>query len=213
MRNHLLNMKSKSLTILLATGIFLLPGLSAQASVDSTLKLEAKFFYQLRDSVRGDKEIGSIKAVRIDSKQLLILLSKQAGIKYVGGTQLEVAVDGQVYVTDSKGNRLGNVSKYFQATFDTQSRLFGGSRNVKTGQEISRNYFPVSFTIDLPQLKGTLKGLASELFKVTTPTKDGVQITSGTTTADVDGKGNFAGALSYFDGKITLVGRQAVVIK
>ena len=204
-------MKSNTLRLLLASGLFLLPALSAQASVDSTLRLDIKCYYQLKTYISGKKSIGIAKIVRLDSKQLIVLLGKQVGVKYPGGSQLEVAVDGRVFITDSSGDRLGNVSKYFQATLDTQSRVYDGFHNNETGQETTRNYFPVTFTIDLPGVKGTVSGMANELFKVTPPTGDGLQLLIGHTDADVNGNGSFQGALGYFNGKLALDGRKATV--
>ena len=206
-------MKSKPLRLLLATGLFLFPALTAQASVDSTLRLEIKCYYQLKTAVSGVKDIGTAKIVRLDSKQLIVLLSKDAGIKYPGGSRLEVATDGKVFVTNSKGDRLGDVSQYFHATLETQSRVYDGFRNTETGQETTRNYFPVSFTINLPSLKGTVSGMASELFKVTPPTGDGLQLVIGHSDADVNGRGSFDGALAYYNGKLALDGRKASVAK
>ena len=204
-------MKSKSFALLLTAGLFLIPALSAQASVDSTLRLDIKCYYQLKTAVSGVRELGYAKVVRLDSKQLLVLLSKQVGIKYPGGSQLEVDTDGRVFVTNSAGDRLGNVSKYFQATLDTQSRVWDGFHNTATNQETTRNYFPVSFTIDLPALKGTVSGMANELFKITPPTGDGLQLIIGHTDGDVNGSGTFGGARAYYNGKFALDGRKAVI--
>ncbi|MEO5711941.1 MAG: hypothetical protein ABIT37_00485 [Luteolibacter sp.] len=206
-------MKSITYKLLLASGLFLLPALSAQASVDSTLRLDIKCYYQLKTYVSGVKSIGTAKVVRLDSKQLIVLLGKQVGIKYSGGSQLQVAVNGQVFITNSAGDRLGNVSKYLKADLDTQSRVYDGFHNNQTNQETTRNYFPVSFTMDLPGVKGTVYGMANELFKITPPTGDGLQLTIGHTDADVNGSGSFSGALAHYNGKLALDGRKAIISK
>lgn len=204
-------MKSHAFKLLLASTLFLLPSLTAQASVDSTLRLDIKCYYQFKSYISGVKSVGIAKIVRLDSKQLIVLLGKQAGINYPGGSQLEVAVNGQVFITDSSGDRLGNVSKYLRADLNTQSRVFNGSRNNETGQETSRNYFPVSFTMDLPAVKGTVYGMANELFKVTPPTGDGLQLVIGHTDADVNGNGKFSGATAFYNGTLALDGRKATI--
>jgi|GEM_PF-4169440 len=206
-------MKTITFKLLLASGLFLLPALSAQASVNSTLRLDVKCYYQFKTSVSGVKSIGIAKVVRLDSKQLIVILGKQAGIRYPGGSQLEVTVNGQVFITNSKGDRLGNVSKYLQANLDTQSRVSDGFHNNQTNQETTRNYFPVSFTMDLPAVKGTVYGMANELFKITPPTGDGLQLTIGHTDADVNGTGSFSGALAHYNGKLALDGRSASINK
>lgn len=204
-------MKSKTLHLLLATGIFLLPALTAQASVDSTLKLNIKCYYQLKTAVSGVKDIGIAKVVRLDSKQLIVLLGKEVSINYPGGSQLEVATDGKVFVTNSKGDRLADVSQYFHATLETQSRVYNGFRSTLTNQETTRNYFPVSFTIDLPSLKGTVSGMADEFFKVTPPNSDGLQLVVGHNNAEVNGRGTFGGTVAFYNGRLALDGRKAVI--
>lgn len=206
-------MKSPTLKLLLTSLLCLFPALSAQASVDSTLKLDIKCYYQLRTSSSANKDTGTAKVIRLDTKQLLTLLSTQLNIRYAGGIQLEIATDGRVFVTDSKGGRLGDVSPYFHANFDTKSRIYDGSRNTETNQETTRNYFPVSFTIDLPELKVTISGIADEIYKVTSPNGDGVQIFTGHTDSNVSGSGNFGGMIAHFNGTLTLDGRKAIIKK
>ncbi len=204
-------MKPRTLTLLLASGLFLLAALPARASVDSTLRLDINCYYQDKTSNLNGKETGSVKMIRLDTKQLLALLSTQLNIRYTNGSELEIATDGRVFVIDSKGDRLGNVSNYFHARFDTQSRIYDGSRNPLTNQEATRNYFPVSFTIDLPELKVTVSGIANELYKVSVPNGDGVQIATGRTQSNVSGSGNLGGLIAHFTGTLALDGRQALI--
>ncbi len=138
-------MKLRTLTLLLASGLFFLIALPARASLDSTLRLDINCYYQDKTSSSGDKESGSVKVIRLDTKQLLVLLSTQLNIRYAGASQLEVATDGRVFVIDSKGTRLGDVSTYFHANFDKKTQIYAGTRNTLTNQEATRNYFPVSF--------------------------------------------------------------------
>lgn len=204
-------MKSRTLKLLLASGLFLFTALSARASVDSTLKLDINCYYQDKTTSSGSKETGNVKVIRLDTKQLLALLSTQLNIKYTDGSELEIATDGRVFVTDTKGNRLGDVSNYFSASFDTQSRIYDGSRNTLTNQESTRNYFPLSFTIDLPDLKVTVSGIANELYKVSIPNGDRVQIVTGRTQSSVSGSGNLGGLIAHFTGTLALDGRKALV--
>ncbi len=206
-------MKSITSKLLLAGGLFLLPALSAQASVDSTLRIDILCYYQLKTYVSGVKSIGTAKVIRLDSKQLIVLLGKRAGVKYPDGSQLEVAVNGQVFITSSQGDRLRNVSKHLKANLETQSRVYDGYRNNQTNQETTQNYFPISFTMDLPGVKGTVYGMANELFRITSPTGDGVQIIRGHTEADVNGSGSFSSALAHYNGRLTLDGRRATISK
>ena len=206
-------MKSPALNLLLTTGLFLCPALSVQASVDSILKLDIKCYYQLKTSSSATKDTGSVRVIRLDTKQLLALLSTQLDIRYTDGTQFEVATNGGVFVTDSKGNRLGDVSPYLHANFDLKSRIYDGSRIILTEEEISRNYFPVSFTINLPSLKVTFSGIANELYRVTAPNGDGVQIFQGHTDTNVSGSGSVEGIPAHFTGTLTLDGRKAIIKK
>ena len=204
-------MKSILSKLAVASGLFLLPTLSAQASVNSTLNVNIVCYYQVSTSVSGPYSLGTANIVRLDSKQLIVLLARQTGVNYPGGSQLEVAVNGQVFITDSSRNRLGNVSKYLSANLDTASRVYNGFRNNQTRQETTRNYFPISFTMDLPGVKGTVYGMTNELFKVTAPSEDGIQYIIGHTDAAVNGTGSFTGALAHYNGNLVLDGRKATI--
>ncbi|MES2439539.1 MAG: hypothetical protein V4584_10750 [Verrucomicrobiota bacterium] len=206
-------MKSNPLTPIISAGLFLLPALTLQASVDSVLKLDLKCYYQEKISTSDTKEKGDVEVVRLDSKQLLKLLSKQAGVKFPGGSKLMVAVDGKVFVADSKGRTVGDVSTYFKAKLDGDNSLFDGKYNRENGEEDSTNYFPISFTINLPALKGTVTGLAIEDFKVGKADKFGIQQLNGKTTSAVNGKGQVEGKLAYYDGRMNLNGKQAIIVK
>lgn len=196
----------------LISSLSLLGTLASQAGVDSILSLKLVCYYQDK-TTSNDTVINSTGAtVRLDSKQLLSLLSKKLGVKYPGGTQLKVSTEGAVFIADSKGKVLGDVSDYLQMQFKTDESIFTGRRNLQTGFEVSRNYYPVSFTIDLPGLTGTVSGVAIENFSVSNPNRDRVQISIGNTSASVNGQGLVDGKLGYYEGSVTLKGREAVVL-
>lgn len=204
-------MKSKSLNLLIAAGLFLFPALT-HASVDSFLKLDLTYYYQEKLSSNEEGNSGKVRIARIDAKQLLDLIGKQLGANFPKGSQLKVAVDGKVYATDSDGNTLRDVSQYLEAKVSTKNRLFDGNVNHVTRKEDSRNYFPISFIIELPGLEGTVEGIAIETFKVGPPNKDGVQITTGQISSTVNGNGMVGVGAAYFEGTMELTGRQATTI-
>lgn len=204
-------MKLSSHRTFLAVGLLLAPALPLHASVDSNLTLELKCHSQQKFSTSGPNEYGSVRTVRLDAKQLLTLVAKQLKVKFPSGAQLKVATNGKVYVTDSRGTVLNDVSPYFKANFNPKSHLFNGSANTVTGKENSRNYFPFGFTINLPGLGGTVRGIGVENFKVTSPNSDGIQITTGNIETLVNGKGKVDGGLALFDGSLYLKGREATV--
>lgn len=205
-------MKLTSPRTFLALGLLLVPALPLHASVDSNLTLELKCHTQQKFSTSGPNEYGTVRTVRLDAKQLLILVAKQLAVKFPSGAQLKVATSGKVYVTDSKGNVLKDVSPYFKANLSTKSRLFNGSANTVTGKENSRNYFPLAFAIKLPGLEGKVSGVAVEDFKVTSPDGDGIQVTTGLIETLVSGPGRADGGLALYDGSLYLKGRKATVI-
>lgn len=204
-------MKSKSLNLLIAAGLSLFPALT-HASVDSFLKLDLTYYYQEKSSSTEDGNSGKVKTARLDAKQLLDLIGKQLGANFPKGSQLKVAVDGKVYVTDSDGNTLRDVSQYLEANISTKNRLFDGAVNHVTRKEDSRNYFPISFTVELPGLEGTVEGIAIESFKVAPANKDGVQISTGQIDSKVSGKGLVGAGTAYFEGTMQLKGRQAIIL-
>lgn len=197
---------------ILAAGLLLAPALPLHASVDSNLTLEVKCHTQQKFSTSGPNEYGSVRTVRLDAKQLITLLAKQLSKKFPSGAQLKVATDGKVFVTDSKGTVLNDVTAYLKADLNQKQLLFNGSANTATGKENSKNYFPLSLAIKLPGLSGTVKGIAEENFKVTSPNSDGVQITTGNIETEVNGKGKSEGNLALFDGSLYLKGRSATVV-
>ncbi len=204
-------MKSSPSCFFLAVGLLLLPWLPAAASVDSNLTLELKCHSQQKFSTSGPNKFGSVRTVRLDAKQLLILVAKELSVKVPSGAQLKIATNGSVFITDFEGSVLHDVSRYFKARLDTNNLLFNGSANSQTGKEISRNYFPLAFIIGLPGLQGTVSGIAVENLKVTSPSSDGIQITTGNIETLISGKGSVDGGIALYDGSLYLKGRKANV--
>lgn len=205
------NMKSPFLKPIISAGLFLYPALLVQASVDSFLKVDLKCYYQDKISSSASKESGKVKTLRLDSKQLLKILGKQSGVKYPGGSQLKVSVNGKVFVTDSKGNKLSNVSQYFQVDLGVENSLFDGKYYPETGKENSTNYFPISLTINLDQLQGVVQGIAIENLKIDKADNYGIQKVKGKTESSVNGNGSVEGGLAYYEGELKLDGKNAIV--
>jgi len=204
-------MKFHSPKLLLGSGLLLLSALSLQAEVEATLNLDLRCYYQDKITTSSSQVKGSVDVVRLDSKQLLKLLAKQTGLKYPGGSQLRVSASGKVFVSDSKGNSIADVSRYFKASLNHDDALLDGKYNRETGEEKSVNYLPISFTINLPSLKGTVSGISIENFSVSKPDKFGIQQISGKSTSNVNGKGQLSGKVAYLDGKLSLSGKEAII--
>jgi len=203
-------MKFHSLKFLVAAGLCLIPSLS-RASVDSNLTLELRYFMQQKLTSSGNNDYGQVKSVRLNAKQLLIFLAQDMKVKFPDGAMLRIQTDDKVVVTDSAGNFLRDASAYFELDLTGQQRVFDGQRNRLTGQEASRNYFPITFKIKLSALKGTVKGIAIENLKTTNPNGDGVQITTGQIETAVNGSGTVGASKAYYDGSLYLKGRKATV--
>lgn len=191
-------------------GLALLP-LSLHASVDSTMKVDMKCYVQDKFSETSANKFGTVRTVRVDTKQLLTLLGKQTKSKYPSGAQLKVATNGQVTVVDSRGAFVGNAGPYIKAKLALKSSIFSGKYNAASGKETSKNYYRFTLIVDLPTLKGNVKGTAIEDFKVSGPSGDGVRITSGATNVSVNGQGKVDGKTGYYNGNIYLRGRSASI--
>lgn len=204
-------MKSNSLKTILFAGLFLLPAMSLQAGLNATLRVDINCYYQAATSVSGGVESGRIGIVRLDSKQLLTLVGREKGIKFANGTLILVSDDGVVFVGDAQGNSIMDISDLVQVDFQKKEELLGGKVNLTNGKEDSRTYFPLSLTLNLSTLKGTMRGIGIEDRIATAPSGDGVQIIRGSTDSAVSGKGQVNGGLGYFEGRINLKGRNASV--
>jgi len=203
-------MKFPSLKFLLVAGLCLIPALS-RASVDSNLTLELRYFMQQKLTSSGNSDYGQVKSVRLNAKQLLIFLAQDMKVKFPDGAILKIQTNDKVVVTDSAGNFLRDASNFFELDLTGQQRVFDGQRNRLTGQEASRNYFPITFKIKLSALQGTVKGIAIEDLKTTTPNGDGIQITTGQIETAVNGSGTVGAGKAYYDGSLYLKGRKATV--
>jgi hypothetical protein len=206
-------MKSKTLHRLLATALFFLPTLSLQASIESTLKVNLKCYYQARTVTANNNISGQVNTVRLDSKQLIRLISRKVGSSYPNGSKLIVAADGSVQVADSRGKFLRDVSQYFSLENDQSSDLFSGKRNTLTKVENSRSYYRTRLTIAVPEIEVTCEGILIEDLKVTTPNKLKVQVSTGNSTSNISGNGTVDGKPAFCDGSLKLDGKQAEVIK
>jgi 3D (Asp-Asp-Asp) domain-containing protein len=197
----------------LITGLFLSSAVFLQASVDSVLTLELKRYTQSISSTSSTTEKGRVSNSRVDSKQLLKLIAKARSTQFPDGSKLQVAVDGTVYVADSKGRWVTDVSEYLRVDFDDKNRLFDGHRNLMTGTETTKNFFPIRLVINLPSMKGSVSGIANEDFKAGEPNSDGVRILSGASKSMVSGKGSAEGGTALYQGTLRLVGRRAEIVR
>lgn len=205
-------MKSSLLKILTATGLFLLSGVSLQAQIDSILTLDLRCYYQAKFTSSAARDTGKVPVVRLDSKQLISLLAKQVGVRFPGGSLLKIAPDGSVFVANSKGQPLGDVSRFFKAKVDHKNSLFHGTRNNVNLREVGRYYYPLTLTIDLPDLQFTVSGIVNETYKVSGENQLGVQITHSVGFSEINGKGTVDGKPAYFIGDLKLRGKEADII-
>lgn len=204
-------MKSKTLQLILAGGLLICPALAQETSVNSTMTLKMKCYFQQSGTPSGTVGAGKVGVFRVDSKQLLKLAANQLGIKFPSGTQLLVSADGGVFAVNSKGVVLKDLSTYLQLKRDTANLLFDGRSKQPAGAQTSRNYYPAALTMNLSGLTGTVSGLLIETFKITAPDKFGVRRISSDSTTPVNGKGTYGNSLSYFDGDLKLSGKTAVI--
>ncbi len=207
--NH--SMKSNLLRLSLSAGLFLLPALSLHAEVDAALKVEVDSYYQSNFSTGGKFDSGKVKKVRINSKQLLKLVSQEKGFNFPSGSKLMVTDVGYVYVANSKGQEILAAAPYIQMDLQKSDELFDGKINVQNDKENARTYYKIVLKLDLSVAKGSLSGVAIEKVNVSEPNRDGIQKTLTETKSPVNGKGVVNGGTGYFDGNIKLQGRGAVI--
>ena len=204
------NMKLTNYRFLVTGGLLLLPSFSMQAAVDSLLTLNAKCYSQQKLTTTPDRVVGEVTTTRLETKQLLAMLAKDAGLRYTNGSRLKV-VAGAIFVADSNGKVLGNVSKYFQFKVDTNSNLFQGNRNLMTGEERTQSYQPMTFTIHLPKLKANVSGLLTNSVRISSPNKLGVQEAFADGNANISGEGLINRNLGYIEGTFELRGHEAIL--
>lgn len=204
-------MKSNLLKPILAVGFFLLPTLSLHATVDSVLKIDLNSYYQSKKSKGSKFASGKVTTVRVDSKQLLKLLGQEKGVRFPSGSRLMVTDVGYVYVANSKGQEVIDAAPYVQVAYGKSEELFDGKVNVTNGKENARTYSMIQLSLDFPTLEGTLEGVAIEKVKVNAPDRDGIQKSRTETKSTINGEGVINGGTGYFDGKVNLKGRGAVI--
>jgi hypothetical protein len=203
-------MNTSSLKWITAAGISLLSCATLQAAIDSIVDVDLKCYYQSSFTSNQDRVTGKVSVLRLSGKQLVTLLAKKSGIKYTNGSRLK-SVGGLIYVADAKGKPLGDVSKYFKLKISNTATLFNGSRDLASGKEKTRSYESVTFTLNLPGLEGTINGVLLDDLTIAAPNKFGVQYSTGVGSANVNGTGFFDTKTAYFDGGLSLLGREAYV--
>ena len=171
------------------------------------LTLTMNCYRQQRYVTTGTNISANVDTVRIDSKQLLTLLEKELSRKFPQGAQLKVATDGKVWVTDSKAVPITEVSAYLNATLDDGVRLLNGQRNLATGQENTRSYYPITLTFNFSTLQGSVKGILMENLVVGSPDRYGFHIGTEKSAGTVNGSGSYNGNPAYFDGSLKLQGK------
>ena len=204
-------MKSKTLQLLLAAGLLICPALAEETSVNSTMTLNMKCYFQQSGTPTGTVGAGKVGVFRVDSKQLLKLAGSQLGIGFPSGTRLLATADGGVFAVNQKGVVIRDLSTFFSLKRDTENLLFDGRSKQPAGQQTSKNYYPATFTMNVAGLTGTVGGLLIETFKITAPDKFGVRRISSDSTTSVSGKGTYGSSLSYYDGDFKLSGKTALV--
>jgi hypothetical protein len=205
-------MKSLSRNLALATGLFLLSTSGLQAA-EYEIQLNLTSYIQKEFSVSSSTEKQKIDKSRLDSKQMLKLLAREAGVDVSGGSKLKLDDTGKVFIVDSKKNQRVDVTRYLSAEFDLEAQLIDGKRDLENQKEKSTRYFPVTFTMDLSGLNGSVQGLAIERFKTTGPDKDGVQRITASSKTPFNGQGTINGKIAYFDGEIAIKSRAATISK
>ena len=204
-------MKTSPSHLILSASLLFLPTHPLQAGVDSMLTLSLTCYSQERIATSGDTDNGRVNVMRLNAKQLLGMLANDLNVHFPNGSQLRLADTGKVHVADSNGVVLRDVSPYLHAQFDQAERLFDGSRNRVTGQEKTLSYYPMTFTINLATLKGTVQGIMIEKFTVSAPDQYGVQRIKQEGSSAVNGSGSYGGGTAYFDGSLKLIGQTASI--
>lgn len=204
-------MKSKSLQLLLAAGLLVSPALAEETSVNSTLTLNMKCYFQQSGTPTGTVGSGKVGVFRVDTKQLLKLAGSQLGVGFPSGTRLLATADGGVFAVNQKGVVIKDLSTFYALKRDTANLLFDGRSKQPAGKQTSKNYYPATFTMNVAGLTGTVGGLLIETFKITAPDAFGVRRISSDSTTAVSGKGTYGSSLSYYDGDFKLSGKAALL--
>ncbi len=189
---------------------FLTPALQA---LEVDVKLNLKYYVQQKSFSSPKVVTGDVDSFRVDSKQLREMITKRAGINASGESELKMNEEGNIFIVDPKGGRRFNVSEFFRADFDASQQIFDGKRDLEQDKEEGTRYLPMVFTIDLPELKGSFRGLVIDNFKTTAPNKDGIRFTTANSKTQVNGSGKFEGKSAFIEGKVILKGREASVAR
>ncbi|NJM37096.1 MAG: hypothetical protein HC845_04030 [Akkermansiaceae bacterium] len=205
-------MKSLSTNLALTTG-FLLLSAPRLLATDSEIKMNLTSYVQKERSVSSTTERGKVDKVRLSSKDMLKLLSKEAEVDVSGGSKLIFDETGKVFIVDPSKNRRIDVTRYMSAELDLSTQLFGGAKNLETQKEESRRYFPVTFTMTLSGLNASVQGLVIEKFKKTAADEDGIQRVKASSETAFNGQGAINRKTAYFDGNITIMSRSATINK
>lgn len=204
-------MKSKTLQLIITAGLLICPALAQETSVSSILTLDMKYYYQQSGTPSGTAGAGKVGVVRVSSKQLLNLAANQLGVRFPNGTRLLATAEGGVFAVNQKGTVLNDLSALFVLTRDTANLLFDGRSKQPAGQQTSRNYYPATFTFKVGGLDGSVGGILIETFEITAPDKFSIRRISSDSNTEVSGKGTYNNSLSYYEGKLKLTGRTALI--
>lgn len=206
-------MKSKTLQLIIAAGLLICPALAQETSVNSFLTLDMKCYYQKSGTPSGTIGAGKVGVIRVGSKQLLQLAANQLGVRFPNGSRLLATPDGSIFAVNQKGALLRDLSPYFTLTRDTANLLFDGRSKQPEGKQTSRNYYPVALAFNVAGVNGSVGGILIETFKITAPDKFSIRRISSDSSTEVNGKGTYGNSLSYYEGRLKLLGRTALIQK
>lgn len=189
----------------------LFPASLVHAAPDAELKVSLSGYYQESVSTSKDRLDADVNRTRISSKQFLELIARDSGQKIPSGSRIMVSETGSTAVVNRDGGLVLDSTKYIRARFYKKSEIIDGKRYFDDGEEDIRAYFKVALTWNLRGMKGTVRGLALETTKVSSPDRDGVQIFRVGLRSDVSGQGRIRGGTGFYEGRIDLEGRGATI--
>lgn len=205
-------MKLKFLSLILPAAVFLAGG-AAQARVDSELAVTVKYRYQRTAKVTNGVEKGTYGEARLDSKQLLNLIGRDANRSFKSGSKLMITPEGDAYVLSRDGKERTDVSGFLSVEFEDSPVVFGGNRNLESGVANQRLFYPMKVTVNLSSLKATFSGIADEKTVTGKADRTGVQITTSTIQSMAVGTGSYGTGVVFGDGTIQLKGKVAEVVR
>ncbi len=196
---------------LLTACLCLLSASLGHATPDAELKISMTGYFQAKVSKSNKFLNGKVGKTRISTKQILKLISQESGRNIPRGSKLMANEDGTTRVVDSQGKNVLNSSPYVQVRFYRDSEIIDGVRNINTGKENSRSYFKIVLGMNLNSLNGTANGMAISKNRTTAPDRDGIQKWKISLQSQVNGRGEINGGSGFYDGKINLNGRGAII--